>query len=227
METESIIDVSGILTQGQFEWGIVSSTGIVLRDETPEATWKRITEQVAFLYEATGRKHSQCAMMMGDLLRWGEEKFGEKYADVIDATRDFMRVQVKTLTNWQWIAGKIAPSRRRENLTLAHHEAVAKLESDEQDEFLRLADDEGLSVTELKAAIKERHPGKPRTSKPKTIVAIDTTKPAAVTDALQILGNHLANPATEILPDWKENMGAIYRRYRKEFMGNGHAKADS
>jgi hypothetical protein len=216
-------DISGILRQGEFPWGIVSHTGIVLKDETPEGEWKRITEQVAFLYEATGKKHGQCAMMLGDLLRWGEEKFGEKYADVIDSTREYMRVQVKTLMNWQWIAGKIAPSRRRENLTLAHHEAVAKLDTAEQDEFLMLADNEGLSVKELKDRIKERHPGKPRASKPKTLVAIDTDKPAAVTDALQIIANHLSDPATEIIEDWKEHMGAIHKVFRRHWQ-NGHKK---
>lgn len=223
-EGGAIADISGILEQGQFQWGIVSSTGIVLKDETPETEWRRMTEHVAILFEAHGRKHAQAAMVMGDLLRWGEEHLGERYADVIDATREYMRSYgIHTIKNWMWIAGKIAPSRRRENLSLAHHEAVAKLEPSEQDEFLRLADDEGMTVKELKEAIRTRHPAKPRNTKPRAIVSVDVTIPQAVTDALQILANHLSNPETEILEDWKEHLAALHKVYRRHWQ-NGHAK---
>lgn len=211
-------DISGILRQGEFQWGIVSHTGIVLKDETPEAEWKRITEQVAYLYEVTGKKHSQCAMMLGDLLRWGEERFGEKYADVIDATHDYMRVQVKTLMNWSWIAGKIHPSRRRENLTLAHHEAVAKLSAEEQDEFLQLAETEGLNVKELRERIKERHPSKPR--KPK-VVQTDNDK-----SALQKLidaANWIAANPDEVTDAYKAPMETVHRAYRRKWQ-NGHRR---
>lgn len=162
-------DISGIMNQGEFQWGIVSSTGIALKDETPEKEWHRITEEVCRIFEFTGKKHAQAAMMLGDLLRFGEEKYSESYANVIDATRDYMRVQIKTLTNWAWIAGKIAPSRRRENLTLGHHEAVARLAIEDQDKFLTLAEDEGFNVKELRGAIREARPSK-RKTKPKATV---------------------------------------------------------
>lgn len=220
----AVADFTACLEQGEFDYGIVTLKGIVLRDEVSEEKWLTLTRNVAAMYEATGVKHQQAAFMMGDLLKWGEERFGEKYADIIDATRAYMRVHVKTLSNWQWIAGKIAPSRRRENLSLAHHEAVAKLDSDEQEEFLQLAEDEGMSVKELRNSIRERHPGKPRTQKVKTIVSIDTDNPEAVTDALQIIANHLSNPDTEIINDWKEHMDAIHRAYRRKWQ-SGVAKS--
>lgn len=221
MEEAGLVpDISGILKQGEFQWGIVSHTGIVLKDETPESEWKRITEQVALLFEATGKKHSQCAMMLGDLLRWGEERFGEKYADVIDATRDYMRVQVKTLENWQWIAGKIAPSRRRENLTLAHHEAVAKLPAEEQDEFLQLADSEGMNVKELKEAIRERHPSKPRASK-KSVTTDDNEKSALA--KLIDAANWIAAHPDEVTNDYKAPMETVHRAYRRKWQ-TGHKK---
>src|SRR4051812_36273943 len=93
-------DIAGILNQGEFQWGIVSETGMVFKDETPEADWKRITENLCRIYEHTGKRNAQAAMMLGDALRFGEEKFGEAYADVIDATRAYMRVVgAKTLQN--------------------------------------------------------------------------------------------------------------------------------
>lgn len=215
-------DFAGCLESGQYEFWIISPTGIALKDETPEDRWKTLTQNVAMMFERTGRKHSQAAMMLGDLLRFGEEKYGERYADVIDATREYMRIAIGTLKNWQWIAGKIEPSRRRENLTLAHHEAVAKLPADEQDEFLRLADNEGMSVKELKEAIREAHPSKERAPKAKTLCALDVTNPAAITDMLQIIANHLSNPDTEWLDDWRESTHAIEKGFRKHFRNSGH-----
>lgn len=166
-------DISGIMEQGQFQWGIVSATGIALKDETPEKEWHRITEEVCRIFEFTGKKHAQAAMMLGDLLKFGEEKYSESYANVIDATRDYMRVQIKTLTNWAWIAGKIAPSRRRENLTLGHHEAVARLAIEDQDKFLTLAETEGFNVKELRRAIRKARPSKRKTKEKTTVKNLD------------------------------------------------------
>lgn len=215
-ESSSLVDISGILTQGQFEWGIVSETGMVFKDETPEADWQRITQNICALFEKSDRTHSQCAMMLGDALRFGEEKFGEKYADVIDATRDYMRTRgIEQAKNWMWVAGKVPPHLRNINLSFAHHELVAKLDQSEQEEFLKLAESEALTVRELREKVKERHPGKPRTTKVKTIVKIDTDNPEAVTDALQILANHLCNPKTKWIPDFIEFTAAIRSEHNR------------
>jgi hypothetical protein len=216
--TSAIVEVSGILTQGEFTWGIVSETGMVFKDETPEMEWKRITESLCLLFEKSDKTHTQAAMMLGDALRFGEDKFGEKYADVIDATREWMRTRgIEQAKNWMWVAGKIPPHIRRLNLSFAHHEAVAKLEQSEQEEFLKLAETEGLTVRELRDKIRERHPGKPRTPKVKTIVKIDTDNPEAVTDALQILANHVSDPDTEVLNAWKEHLAAFTKVYKEHW----------
>ena len=212
-------DISGIMTQGQFAWGIVSATGIALKDETPEKEWHRITEEVCRIFEFTGKKHAQAAMMLGDLLRFGEEKFGENYADVIDSTRDYIRVQIKTLTNWQWIAGKIAPARRRENLTLGHHEAVARLPIEDQDKFLDLAESDGMNVKELRGAIREARP-----SKRKTKAAIKTTDNAA--SALQKLidvSNWLSENPDGLVEKWKEPLSKLHKAFRRKWQ-NGVKK---
>lgn len=212
-------DIAGILNQGEFEWGIVSATGMVFKDETPESDWKRITENLCILYEHTGKKNAQTAMMLGDALRWGEEKFGERYADVIDATRDYMRaIGIKTLQNWQWIAGKIAPHRRHANLSLAHHEAVAKLPADEQDKFLALAEGEAMTVKELRSKIREEHPSKPRKSKSVT----KTDSPQSALQKMVDVSNWLSEHFDEVDNKWKEPLGKAYKAYRRCFMGSGH-----
>lgn len=212
------VDVSGIMDQGEFQWGIVSSTGIALKDETPEKEWHRITESVCRIFEATGKKHAQAAMILGDLLRFGEEKYSETYANVIDATRDYMRVQVKTLTNWAWIAGRIAPSRRRENLTLGHHEAVARLAIEDQDKFLTLAENEGFNVKELRGAIREARPSK---RKPSPVKTSDNEKSAL--QKLIDVSNFLSEQPDAVNEKWKGPLSKLHLVFRRHWQ-SGRAK---
>lgn len=214
-------DIAGILSQGEFQWGIVSETGMVFKDETPEAEWKRITENLCLLYEHTGKRNAQAAMMLGDALRFGEEKFGETYADVIDATREYMRtIGIKTLQNWQWIAGKIAPSRRHANLSLAHHEAVAKLQPDEQDKFLALAEDEAMTVKELRTSIREAHPSKPR--KTKTVTKLDNAQSAL--QKLIDVSNWLSEHSDEVDAKWKGPLEKAHLVYRRKWQSGVRKK---
>lgn len=219
------LDVEGLLSQGEFEWGFRSQTGIVLKDEIPEAEWLRLTEQTLHLYEGHGKSFARAALYVADLLNFGEEKFGERYAQAIDGTRDFMNRQESTIANWRWIARAISPARRRENLSLAHHETVAKLQPDEQDEFLRLADNEALSVKALKEKVKERHPGKVRTTAKATVtVKIDTDKEGAVKDALTIITDwHVANEA-ELTKAQFDAVKPLYDLYRRELKRRSKGK---
>lgn len=213
-------DISGIMDQGEFAWGIVSATGIALKDETPEKEWHRITEEVCRIFEFTGKKHAQAAMMLGDLLKFGEEKYSESYANVIDATRDYMRVQIKTLTNWAWIAGKIAPSRRHENLTLGHHEAVARLAIEDQDKFLQLAEDEGFNVKELRGAIREARPSTRKTKEKKSVTTTDNEK--SITQKLIDCSNYLSDPDL-ITAAMKGPLEKLHKLFRRKWQ-NGRAR---
>lgn len=215
-------DISGILKQGDFEWGIVSETGMVFRDSTPESEWKRITENLCLLYEHTGKKNAQTAMMLGDALRFGEEKYGERYADVIDATRDYMRaIGIKTLQNWQWIAGKIAPHRRHTNLSLAHHEAVAKLPADEQDKFLSEAEAEAMTVKELRMSIRKEHPSKPRKT---TKNVTKTDNPASALQKLIDVSNFLSEQPDALTEKWKVPLEKLYKAYRRKWASGRRQK---
>lgn len=216
-EQSLIVDISGILKQGEFAWCIVSETGMVFKDETPESNWKRITEDLCLLFEKSDKTHSQCAMMLGDALRWGEEKFGERYADVIDATRDYMIARgIEKSKNWQWVAGKIPPHRRHILLSFGHHEVVAKLTGDEQTEFLDIAEKEGLTVRELRGKVRERHPSKPRKGGKEKITETDNDK-----SALQKLID-VSNYTSEN-PDWltekaKEPIKKLYLAFRRKWL---------
>lgn len=84
---------------------------------------------------------------VGDWLRFGERRYGERYTQAIQETG----IRYKTLANLAWVAGRFEFSRRRENLSWSHHEAVAGLDDpEEQDRLLDQAAEHGWSVIELR-----------------------------------------------------------------------------
>ena len=108
---------------------------------------------------------------MGDWLNLCERIFGERYAQLIpDAGWN-----AKSLQNWKWVAAKISPERRINDLTWSHHEAVAGLNPDQQSALLAAAAQEALTVMELRKLTKEMQGKIPASSvdKPKLIKCAD------------------------------------------------------
>jgi hypothetical protein len=93
---------------------------------------------------------------VGDWLNYGEDAFGEKAAQVVDAER----WDEQTLRVYRWTAAKVPPENRRiPPLTFTHHMAVAHLPADEQVAWLEKAIEGGgngttWSVADLKRAVK-------------------------------------------------------------------------
>ena len=94
---------------------------------------------------------------IGDWIRVGEARFGERYSQAVDGN-DY---EEKTFRNWVWVAGKVEMSRRRDNLSWSHHEAVAALPPDRQDELLDKAEADGLSVRALRAEVNPKQDDPP------------------------------------------------------------------
>ncbi len=89
---------------------------------------------------------------LGDWLRYGTSKWGEKYAEAARITG----YDARSLANMASIASAFPLSRRRENLTWSHHAAVAGLPPEQQDEWLRRAQSERLSVADLRVELRGR-----------------------------------------------------------------------
>lgn len=88
---------------------------------------------------------------IGDWVNYGENHiWGDGYAD---AMKMFDRAY-GTIANAASIARKIEFSRRRENLTFAHHAEVASLEPKKQDKWLRKAEENQWSHTDLRKEIR-------------------------------------------------------------------------
>jgi N6-adenosine-specific RNA methylase IME4 len=95
-----------------------------------------------------GRIGRACQWWIGDWLNYGERRYGEKYSQGVEATG----LEYQTLANFAWVARRVEPSRRREDLSWGHHAEIAALEPGEQDRLLEQAVAEELSVRELRRA---------------------------------------------------------------------------
>jgi hypothetical protein len=92
---------------------------------------------------------------LGDWIRYGNARFGERYARAAAITG----YDSQTLMNMVSIASKFEVSRRRENLSWSHHETVAALPVEEQERWLDHAGAERLSVVDLRVELRAARRG--------------------------------------------------------------------
>jgi hypothetical protein len=107
--------------------------------------WARVGRKMGM----TGRG---AGWWLGDWLRYGNVRYGERYARAARITG----YDTQTLMNMVYVASRIDLSRRRESLSWSHHAEVAPLEPAEQEQWLRTADVDHLSVRDLREAIRAR-----------------------------------------------------------------------
>lgn len=87
---------------------------------------------------------------LGDWIRYGNARFGERYARASRITG----YDVQTLMNMVYVASRYEISRRRENLSWSHHETLAALDEDDQEHWLDRAVGERLSVSDLRVELR-------------------------------------------------------------------------
>lgn len=113
-------------------------TALIIAESTNYEDWATLGKT---LQEISRAVH----WWIGDWIRFGEHKWGEKYAQAIENTP----FAIGTLQNDVWVAAAIPASRRREQLTFNHHAVIAALPPAEQDEWLDIAEREGWSSRKL------------------------------------------------------------------------------
>jgi hypothetical protein len=132
---------------------IVTRTSLRFQDPT-QLTWEDYTKVGEFL----GAIGSAYPFWIGDLLVYGEEVFGEEFAQIEKS----LPHSEHTLQNYRWVASKIPRTRRRASLGFGVHETVAALEPRERDRWLDLAEQHGWKreqMREARRASKELDPG--------------------------------------------------------------------
>lgn len=107
-------------------------------------------------WEAIGDRLSRVGAAVnwwiGDWINYGERKYGEKYAQALalfDGQFDY-----SALAKLASIARNIKSLRRNKLLSWSHHYEVAKLDDDAQSALLNLAENNHLSVRDLREAVR-------------------------------------------------------------------------
>lgn len=109
---------------------------------------------------ATGRRLGtigRCSQWwIGDWVRYGTSRWGEKYAEAARVTG----YDVASLRNMAWVASRFDSSLRNDKLTWSHHVLLAPLEPKAQSAWLQRACEERLSVADLRLELRAlREPG--------------------------------------------------------------------
>ena len=103
---------------------------------------------------ATGRRLGaigRCSQWwIGDWIRYGTARWGERYAEAARVTG----YDVATLRNMAWVASQFDLSLRSDRLTWSHHVLLAPLDPDEQRRWLEHAQDQRLSVADLRTELR-------------------------------------------------------------------------
>jgi len=87
---------------------------------------------------------------LGDWVRYGVSKWGEKYK----AAARITGYDGHSLRNMAYVASRFDLSRRRDNLSFSHHAEVSALPPEEQDVWLELASRRRLSVGDLRVELR-------------------------------------------------------------------------
>ncbi len=103
----------------------LSETSLNLPPNMPYEEWLRVGETL-FRIEKSVR------WWIGDWVNYGEQTYGEKYAQAITETG----LSYSTVANAAYTARKIEPSRRREKVDFSKHHAVAGLDEYQQEKIL-------------------------------------------------------------------------------------------
>ena len=88
--------------------------------------------------------------LIGDWIAYGNQKFGERYA----RASKISGYDPQSLMNMVYVATRFAVSRRRENLSWSHHEALAALDPEEQDRWLDQVTLHRWSVADLRTMLR-------------------------------------------------------------------------
>lgn len=87
---------------------------------------------------------------IGDWIRYGTARWGERYVEAARVTG----YDVATLRNMAWVASQFDLSLRSDKLTWSHHVLLAPLDPDEQRRWLAHAQDQRLSVADLRTELR-------------------------------------------------------------------------
>jgi len=127
--------------------GTFSRIGLTLPEDISFDEWKTVGASLA-------DQGAGLPWAVGDWLRLGERKWGDKYTEAVELTG----MSSGVLRDAVWVANQFDHlSRRRDKLSWSHHREVAGLATpEEQDEWLDRAEAEEWTRADLRKALRVR-----------------------------------------------------------------------
>jgi len=137
------------MTEQQAEYAISKQT--VAEYQKDSLSFNRVPtwEEAEIVVNSLMRMDAAVNWWIGDAILFLEACFTEDYTQLFPEG-----YAAKSLANMRWVASRIQPSRRREPLSWSHHEAVASLDEQLQDELLQMAEEEGWTVKQIREAAR-------------------------------------------------------------------------
>ena len=123
--------------------GAVSAKGLHL---PPDLPWEQY-ESLAVMF---GQLHRTSSWLIGDLLNFGEKRYGEKYVQAASLTG----LSEHTCMNIASVCKYVPYSRRRDELSFSIHAEVAYKEPHEQVEWLKQASEQRWTRQQLRLAMR-------------------------------------------------------------------------
>lgn len=118
----------------------MTAVGLVMPDDMTD-------EELIEIGQMLRGMESSIQWLIGDWLNRAERVWGQVYEDVPEYSYG-------TLRTYASVARSVQLSIRIDKLSFAHHQLVAALEPEQQREWLRYAAENGLSVAQMRAAMK-------------------------------------------------------------------------
>lgn len=112
---------------------------------------------------------SASSWALGDWLLFGQRNFAGRYLVALQETN----LDYQTLRNYAWVAGRFAPSRRRDALSFQHHAEVASMTEPEQELWLRRAESERWSRNELRRRVRLQRASRSRPSSTSVVMRFE------------------------------------------------------
>lgn len=126
----------------------ITRTSVIITKDININEWLALTEQMMLM-------EGSLAWWIGDLLRYGEMAYGEKYAQAADLTGR----SPGTLANWVRIAKAFPPDRRNADAAWWAHQELAGCDKNTQDEWLQAVVENNWTKEQFRISFRETQTG--------------------------------------------------------------------
>ena len=122
---------------------VADKHGIQFNGELSFEEWNAIGDQIIPMAKSIG-------FMVGDWINYGEKRYGEKYTEAIKRSG----LTMETLKLYSHVARRIEMLNRSNVLDFTHHVVAARLKDpDQQQHWLKIAEEERMSVRRFKKSL--------------------------------------------------------------------------